>query len=243
MQRPSPRAADLLPHGELRVALFLPQYARDPASGALRGLGTGFIALEFAEVMAGRLGVPSCAIEYPSPPAAIAGLQSGASDMVFLGINPARTAQVAFTPPLFQFDYAFLLPPGSAIDSASAVDRPGMRIAVVEGHASATALQQIVRHAVLVGAALPDAAFDLFTGGAADAFALPRDHALDYCARFTGSRVLDEGYGVNRVGLAVASARNELHAYTMEFTAAAQTSGLVRDIIARGGLRGFVAAV
>jgi hypothetical protein len=36
-----PRVADLVQTGRLRVALFPPQYTKDPVSGELRGPGRG----------------------------------------------------------------------------------------------------------------------------------------------------------------------------------------------------------
>ena len=231
--------AGLAATGLLRVALFLPQYAKDHAAGELRGIGTGFIAIEIAPVLAARLGATLRFVEYPSPAAAIAGLQSDACDVAFLGIEPSRAVAVDFSPPIFQFDYTFLVPAGSAIQSAADVDRADVRIAVVDSHASALALRRIVKHAELVGATLPDAAFERFCAGKVDAFALPRDHLLDYAGRLPGSRVLDDSYGVNRVAMAVAKGRAGRLSVIAEFAEAAKASGLVQQTIARGGLRGY----
>ena len=38
---PDPRVADLVQSGKLRVALFLPQYAKDSKTGEIRGIGSG----------------------------------------------------------------------------------------------------------------------------------------------------------------------------------------------------------
>jgi polar amino acid transport system substrate-binding protein len=225
--------------GLVRVALFLPQYVKDPASGELRGLGTGYIAIAIAPALAARLGAALRFVEYPSPAATIAGLRTGGCDVAFLGVEPARALEVDFTAPLFQFDYTFLVPAGSAVRSIADVDRPGVRIAVVDSHASALALRRRVKQAELVGAALPDQAFELLRTGRADAFALPRDHLLDYSAKLPGSRLLDDSYGVNRVAMAVPKGRADWLAAVCDFAEAAKAAGLVGDAIVRGGLRGY----
>ncbi len=53
------RIADIVQAGEIRLALFLPQYAKDPTTGELRGLGPGVVMLEIGRALAARLGVSS----------------------------------------------------------------------------------------------------------------------------------------------------------------------------------------
>ena len=51
--------------------------------------------------------------------------------------------------------------------------------------------------------------------------------------------MLAKGYGVNRVGIAVAKGSAELLSYLSDFAAEAKTTGLVRRAIERGRLDGF----
>ena len=163
--------------------------------------------------------------------------------MAFLGIEPTRAAEVDFTPPLFEFDYTYLVSAGSAIRSSADAERPGIRVAIVSSHASALALRRRASQAELIGSELPDDAFALLAAGNADAFALPREQLLDYAAKLPGSRVLNDSYGVNRVAIAVQKGRSGWRTYCSEFVAAAKASGLIEQIIARGALRGFQVAV
>src|SRR6185312_15707357 len=48
---------------------------------------------------------------------------------------------------IFEFDYTYLVPPGSKIRSAAEVDKPEIGVAVVEGHASALALERVLQQA------------------------------------------------------------------------------------------------
>jgi polar amino acid transport system substrate-binding protein len=232
-----PRVAALAAAGAIRLALFLPQYTED-ATG-IRGIGTGFIAIEIVGVLAARVGGATQVIKYPSPKDAVAGLQDDACDVVFLGIEPSRVAVVDFSPALFQFDYSLLVPVGSTIGSLEDADRAGRRIGLVDGHASALALRRIVKQAELIGVGLPEDAFDLLRDQKVDALAFPRDQLIEFAGRLPGARVLAKGYGVNRVGMAVAKGSAGLLSYLSEFATEAITTGLVRRAIERGNLDGF----
>ena len=242
MQPADPRVADLMRSGEIRLALFLPQYAPGPASGALRGVGTGVIAIEIVRALAARLGIEASLIALPTPTKAVEALKHGGCDVAFLGIEPSRAAEVDFTSPLFEFDYTYLVPANSTIRSSADAARPGVRVAIVSSHASALALRRSASQAELTGSELPDAAFALLAAGQADAFALPREQLLDYSVKLPGSRVLDDSYGINRVAIAVQKGRAGWRAFFSEFVEAAKASGLIERIIARGALRGFQVA-
>jgi len=237
MASADPRVAALAAAGAIRLALFLPQYAEDAAG--IRGIGTGFIAIEIVEALAERLGIVVRVVKYPSPKDAVAGLQDGACDVAFLGIEPSRVAVVDFSPALFQFDYSLLVPAGSTIGSLEDTDRAGRRIGLVDGHASALALRRIVKQAELIGVELPESAFDLLRDQKVDALAFPRDQLIAFAARLAGARVLAKGYGVNRVGMAVAKGSTGLLSYLSDFAAEANTTGLVQRAIARARLDGF----
>jgi len=242
MQRAEQTVADIVRSGSLRAGLFLPQYARNPASGELQGIGTGLIAIEIAHALAARLGIAARFVEYPSPMAAIAGLNGDSCDLAFLGIEPSRAAEIDFSPPIFQFDYSYLVPAGSAICNIADADRPGVRIAIVNYHASALALRSTVMQAELIGADLPDDAFALLRAAQVDAFALPREQLVGYSDELPGCRVLEESYGINRVAMAVAKGRAAWLACVSEFAAHAKSSGLIARAIAHGDLRGFEVA-
>jgi polar amino acid transport system substrate-binding protein len=223
-----PRVADLVQAGKIRVALFPPQYAQDPATGELR---------PFARGLARRLGVEAVLVGRPTPPQAVECVKTGACDLVIVGIEPSRAAEVDFSPPVIEFDYTYLVPVGSPIQSISDVDRPGTRIAVVRNHASTLALSRIVKHGELVAAEVPDAAFDLLRTGHAHAFASAREALIDYSARLPGSKVLTDAYGANLVGIAVPKGNAGRLAYISEFIEDAKASGLIQRAIDAGGLR------
>jgi len=232
------RTADLAQAGAIRLALFLPQYTKDAATGAVHGLGPGVVMLDIARALADRLNAKLLIVEQPTPRAALDCIKTGGCEFAFLGIEPSRAAEIDFTPAVLEFDYSFLVPAGSALRQFADIDRAGIRIAVVRNHASTMALTQMIKHAELVGFDLPDDTFDALRDAKAEAFAAPRQILVEYSEKLAGSRVLDESYGVNRVGIAVAKHRPGLLSYCSEFVADAKTSGLIARIIENGGLGG-----
>ena len=234
-----PRIADLVQAGQIRLAIFLPQFNKDPATGEIRGVGTGFVATELARALAARVGVELQILGYPTPLKAVEGLKARECDLALMGIEPSRVGEVDFTPAVVQFDYTFLVPAGAGIASVKDADRPGIRIAVVRNHASTMTLTRIARNAELIGADLPDEAFDLLRSGKVHLFAAPREVLMDYAATLPGSRVLDDAYGVNNIGVAITKGAPGRLAYFSEFFDEAKASGLVREAIERGGLPTF----
>jgi polar amino acid transport system substrate-binding protein len=235
-QSPDPRVADLVRAGRIRLGLFLPLYARDPATGELRGVGSvGVLAHEIARAVASRLGVEVQLIGHPTPPKLLESLNAGACDMAVMGIESSRVTEVDFSPPVVQFDYTYLVPPGSSIRLTTDADRRGVRIAVVRNHASTLALTRILKQAKLVYAETPEPAFDLLRTGQADAMASARRILMGYSRELPGSRFLEDRYGVNLVGIAVPKSQPQRLSYLSEFIEEAKGSGFIRRIIEQVG--------
>ena len=233
------RVADLAKGGHLLVALFLPQYFEDPVTHELRGRGTGAMGTEISRHLATYLDAEMQIVGYPTPAAAVDGLNTGSSHLAFMGIEPARAVELDFSPPVFEFDYTLLVPANSKIARVADIDRPDIRIAVVRTHASTLALRRIVTQAELVGFDLPDASFHAFESGACDAMAFPRDVLLEYSRRLPGSRVLEDAYGTNRVGVAIPKGHPDWLNFLREFVQSAKASGLIERFIVNTGVSGF----
>lgn len=184
---PDPRVADLVRAGRLRVALYPPQYAKDPASGELRGW-----TIELGRALAARIGVDFLPVEYPTPPQALEALKAGACDVGFGAMDASRTSELDFSPPVLQFDFTYLVPAGSEIRRVADADRKGVSIAVVRNHASTFCLNRIRKCAALISAETPEMAFDLLRTRQADAWASTRPALLEYSVKLAGSCVLDD---------------------------------------------------
>jgi len=233
------RVADLVRAGKIRVALFPPEYTKDPVTGQLRS--SAFT--EMARAFAARVGVEAQLIEYPTPPKVVECLKAGTCDVGFVGIDRATEVGLGFSQPFMQLEFTYLVPAGSSIRTVADADRPGVRIAVVDSHLSTVALKRILKHATLVYAETPDPTFDLLRTGHADAMASIRSALLEYSPRLPGSRVLEDSYGANRMTMVVAKGQAGRLAYVTEFIEEAKASGLVQQAIDRGDAGGYQAVL
>src|SRR5262245_52699394 len=123
-----PRVADLASAGKVRLGLFAPMYSKDPATGETRRHPH---LMEAGRALATRLGVELQVVERPTPLQIMECLNTGACDVAFMGNESSRAGQVAFSPPVFELDFTYLVPAGSSIQRIADVDRAGVRIAVV----------------------------------------------------------------------------------------------------------------
>ena len=235
------RVADLAQAGKIRVGLHSVMYTKDPQTGGPKGASVGIILLDIALALGARIGAEIEPIGHPTIPEMLTCVTAGPCDMGFMGPDPSRTG-VEFSPPILQLDYTLLVPAASSIHRLADMDRPGVRIAAVSHHASTLTLSRMLKHAQLVYAATPDPTFELLRSGQADAFASIRGVLLDYAAKLPGSRVLDEHYGANLVGIVVPKGQAARVAYISEFIEHARASGLVQQAIARAGLAGYKVA-
>jgi polar amino acid transport system substrate-binding protein len=226
--------------GKLRVALFPPQYIKDAVSGELKGAGPGPAFLDIVYALAAWIGVGVQLIGYQTPDEVMQSLNTGASDVAFMGLE--RAGKVGLSSPIFELDYTCLVPAGSSIRGMADLDRAGVRIAAVRNHLSTVALSRMLKHADLVTAETPDATFALLRSGNFDAMVQVRSPLLDYAAKLPGSRVLEDRYGVNHGAIAVAPGQAGRLAYINEFVEEAKASGLVQRAIERAGLRGVQVA-
>lgn len=230
---PDPRVADLVRAGRLRVALYPPQYAKDPASGELRGW-----TIELGRAFAARIGVEFLPVEYPTPPQALEALKAGACDVGFGAMDASRTSEIDFSPPVLQFDFTYLVPVGSEIRRVADADRTGVRIAVVRNHASTLCLNRMRKHAELVEAETPETAFDLLRLGRVGAWASTRPALLEFSSKLSGSWVIQDCFGANFTAMTVSKGHAERLAYISEFIEEGKASGLVQRAIAQSGWRG-----
>lgn len=120
----------LAPTGKLRAGFLANQplnATKDPVTGELKGL-----AIDLGNELARRLGVPIEVVTYRNPVELVNSAQTGERDIIFLGIVPERAKTVDFSAPYAQVDMGYLVPKGSSISTISQVDRPGVRIAVLQ---------------------------------------------------------------------------------------------------------------
>src|SRR5215468_5475806 len=127
----SPAAkSELAPTGKLRAGinygnfLLVTSYSpgaepRGPAPDLARELGR-------------RLGVPVEFVAFDTAGKLADAAKTGGWDVAFLGAEPQRAGEIAFTAAYLEIPATYLVPAGSPIQSIAEVDREGVRIAVAD---------------------------------------------------------------------------------------------------------------
>ena len=227
---------DLAPTGKLRVGINYgnPVLAtRDRTSGQLSG-----VAVDLARELGRRTDLPVELVGFESAGKMVEGLQAAAWDVAFLAVDPGREQEINFTAPYIEIEGTYLLPPGSALVAIADVDREDVRVGVSSKSAYDLFLSRNLKHAQLVRASSPEAAFDLILAGKVDALGGVRQHLVANTAKLPGSRVLDGRFMAIQQALGIPKGREAGISYLREFIEDVKASGLVAQALEKAGVQG-----
>jgi polar amino acid transport system substrate-binding protein len=217
---------ELAPTGALRAAINLVNTVlarRHPTTQALDG-----VAVDLARVLARRLGVPLELVAFHGAGTVMEAAATGAWDVAFLAIEPARAARVAFTEPYLLIEGGYAVPGDSPLEAIADVDRPGARITVGTGSAYDLYLTRTLRHATLVRApAAGTAVTDLFLAGGSDAVAGVKPMLAAFVERRPTLRLLGGSFMTIRQAICTAKAHVAGHRYLQGFVEEMKRSGVV----------------
>jgi polar amino acid transport system substrate-binding protein len=152
--------SDLAPSGTLRASINYGNALlarRDTATGELSG-----VSVDMARELAHRLGIPVQLVPFDAAGKVTDAVKTGAWDVAFLAIDPARATDIDFTAPYVKLEGTYMVPAGSPLQTIEDVDREGVRIAVARGSAYDLYLTRSLKHAQLIRAENTNAAIDLF---------------------------------------------------------------------------------
>jgi polar amino acid transport system substrate-binding protein len=227
---------DLAPTWKLRAGINYgnPVLAtRDQTSGQLSG-----VAVDLAGELGRRTNLPVELVGFESAGKMVEGLQAAAWDVAFLAVDPGREQEIDFTAPYIEIEGTYLLPPGSAVVAIADVDREDVRVGVSSKSAYDLFLSRDLKHAQLVRASSPGAAFDLILAGKVDALGGVRQHLVANTAKLPGSRVLDGRFMAIQQALGIPKGREAGISYLREFIEDVKASGLVARALEKAGVQG-----
>jgi polar amino acid transport system substrate-binding protein len=227
---------DLAPTGKLRVGINYgnPVLAtRDRSSGQLGG-----VAVDLARELGIRTHLPVELVGFESAGKMVEGLQVASWDVAFLAVDPEREREINFTAPYIEIEGTYLLPPGSALVASADVDRENVRVGVSSKSAYDLFLSRNLKHAQLVRASSPEAAFDLILAGKADVLGGVRQHLVANTAKLAGARVLDGRFMAIQQALGIPKGREAGISYLREFIEDVKASGLVARALEKAGVQG-----
>jgi polar amino acid transport system substrate-binding protein len=227
---------DLAPSGTLRVGINYanPVLARkDPVSGELHG-----VAPDLGRELGQRAGVPVDLVGFESAGKMFDALEAGAWDVAFLAIDPLRADVIDFTAPYVEIEGTYLVPAGSPLRTVADVDRSGIRVGASAGSAYDLFLSRNLKHAQLVRAGSPDAAFELIASAKVDVLGGVRQHLLTSAAKLPGSRVFDDRFMAIQQALGIPKGHEEGARYLREFIEDVKASGFVARALEKAGVHG-----
>jgi len=233
---PAAAVADLAPAGTLRAAINFgnPILAvKDPATGEARG-----VSVDLARELGRRLNVPVKLVLYESAGNVVAGQKSGAWDIAFLAVDPARASELYFTAPYVVIEGAYLVPERSAIRANTEVDRAGVRVVVGAGSAYDLFLSRELKQATLVRAPTSPAVTDMLVAQNLDVAAGVKQQLEADAKRVPGVRLLPGRFMVINQAVATPRGRTSGAGYLDAFVEEMKATGFVERSLARHGISG-----
>jgi polar amino acid transport system substrate-binding protein len=230
---PADAVKDLAPTGKLRAAINFgnPVLAqRDPAGGASRG-----VSVDLAHELGRRLGVPVELVTFDAAGKVFDALGTGAWDVAFLAIEPARAAQIAFTAPYVVIEGTYLVPASSPLRAIADVDREGVRIAVGNKSAYDLYLSRTLKRAQIIRAPTSAGAIELFAKDRLEAAAGIRQPLVQYARAHPGFRVMDGRFMAIEQAMGTPRGRAAGARYLREFIEEMKASGFIARSLERSG--------
>jgi polar amino acid transport system substrate-binding protein len=234
--------SELTPTGKLRVGVAFapspsPLFVVKDAGGAPRG-----VTVDLAEALAKELGVPLELMVAPNTGELVDALEAGRIDVSFMPIDDERKKRVAFGPVYFEVESTYMVSAGSGIKTVAEVDRASVRVVGIANTTTIRAAARSLTNTTIKAAQSIGEAIEMISGGKADAFALSRDSLPPFVARMPGSRIVDGGFQLTGVAIAVPKGRPEALAYVTAFLEKAKNSGVVRKAFNAAGLSHLMVA-
>jgi polar amino acid transport system substrate-binding protein len=232
--------SELAPTGTLRVGINYGNFLlvnKDPASGEYRG-----IAVDLGRELGRRLGVPIDLIPFATAGKLADAVKAGVWDVAFLGNEPQRAGDIAFSPAYLEIEAGYLVPAGSPIKTMAEVDRKGIRIATAVNSAYDLYLSRHIKNATLVRANAIQGSYDVFVKDKLEVLSGLKPRLLTDAQTLPGSRVLEGRFTVVQQSVGTPQGRPTAASYLSEFANDMKKSGFVAQAIARHAVRGVTVA-
>jgi polar amino acid transport system substrate-binding protein len=227
---------DLAPSGTLLAAINIGNpvlVQQDAASGELSG-----VTVDLTRELGRLLDVPVELVPYNGAGKVFDAAASGAWNVAFLAIDPARSTSIRFTAPYVIIEGTCIVRADSHDKTIADLDRPGKRISVVKGAAYDLYLTRSLKHAQLLRKSTFEEGMDLFIDEHLDASAGVRQPLEEFARNNEGYRVLEGRFTEIRQAMGIPQGRKAGSAYIDEFLDEMKTSGFIADAFKRAGQEG-----
>jgi polar amino acid transport system substrate-binding protein len=232
----------LAPGDTLRVAIAVGPapsalYAVRDAAGKPRG-----VAVDLGAALAKKIGKPVQYVEYLASGAITADADKGIWDVTFMPVDAERAKRVSFGAAYHVLTSTYLVMPNAPVKTMADANKPGVRIAIVDGTATSRAAKVASKDATFIVIKGVDEGVALLKEGKADAIALSREALSGLADKLPGSRILDGGFLNSFTAAAVPHGKPEALAYVSGVVEEQKASGAVRKSFDEIGLKRSVVA-
>lgn len=232
----------LAPTDTLRVAIAIGPapsalYTIKAAGGIPRG-----VAVDLGTALAKKIGKPVHFVEYLASGAITNDADKGVWDVTFMPVDAERAKRVSFGAAYHLLNSTYLVTENAPVKTVADADKPGIRIAIVDGTATSRAAMAASKNATFITIGGVDEGVALLKDGKADAIALSRESLSGLVGKLPGSRILDGGFLNSYTAAAVPNGKPEALAYLTAFVEEMKASGAVRKSFDDIGLKTAVVA-
>jgi polar amino acid transport system substrate-binding protein len=232
--------SELAPTGKLRIGLNYQNFLlvlKDAPDGTPQG-----IAPDIGRELAKRLGVRPDYVRFDAAGKLADGVKKGMWDVAFLGNEPARANEIAFTPAYLEIPVTYLVQPDSPLKSFADIDQPGVRIAVADKSAYHLYLTRTLKNAELVAADGIDGSYKMFADLKLEALAGLKPRLIADAERLQGSRIIAGQVTAVQQSIGTPKSRETAARYLKEFVEDVKASGFVGEAISRHKVNGVTVA-
>jgi len=227
---------ELIPTGKLRVGVAAapapsPLFVVKDADGQPRG-----VTVDLGNDLARQLGVEANFMVAPNTGELVDALEAGAIDLSFMPVDEERKQRIDFGPVYFLVESTYMVTEASGIATVDEVDRPGVRVVGIANTTTIRAATRSLKNTTIKPAQSIGEAIEMMTSGKSDAFALSRDSLPPFVANLQGSRIVNGGFQLTGIAVAIPKGRPEALAQVTAFLEKAKNSGIVRRAFNRAGL-------
>jgi polar amino acid transport system substrate-binding protein len=237
VEPPAAAVSDLAPGGTLRAAINVGNAVLAQRPAAPGGEPTG-VSVDLAR----RLGVPLQLTVYDAAGKVVEAGRTGAWDIAFVALDPARASEIAQSPPYVQIEGAYLVREGSKLRSNEEVDRKGHRVVVGRNSAYDLFLTRNLQQAQIVRTPTSATVVDVFVKENHDVAAGVKQQLETDARRVPGVRLLPGRFMVINQAMASQKGREAGARYVRDFVEDVKASGFVAKALAQHNQTGAAVA-
>jgi polar amino acid transport system substrate-binding protein len=227
--------SEIAPLGKLRVGML----GYNPALVARKPDGSiGGVSGSLGKFIAERLGLPLEPVVYATPESGVQSYGKDEWDVMIGPRGPAVEQKADFGPDVLLVDNIYVAAPGRDFADAGQVDKPGVKIGVVQNAVPDQFLSRTLKFAELVRVSAPiEVAVEALRGGKADVFASSGQYARAVAASLPSAKIVPGAFLSVHMAVALPKGRSSVaQSKLAEIVHEAKRTGVVQRAIDESAL-------